>query len=134
MNFAPNTRSSSVRRSLTTDLEIPNRCDGVGALGDTPLHAAAFWGRYEIAKELIARGAKVNATSQKNWTPLHDAAYTNKVEVARLLLEKGASADAETSEGETPLALARHYHVDNLAPIEAVFAEFQQKHDKAAAK
>jgi ankyrin repeat protein len=126
-----------VRRLLDggCDLEIRNHSDGVGDLGDTPLHAAAFWGRYDMAKDFIARGANVNATSRKRWTPLHDAAYARSAKVARLLLEKGARADAETSDGETPLALARHYGAGkNVAEIEATFAEFQNKRGQPAGK
>ena len=32
--------------------------------GTTPLHIAAFWGRKEVAKLLIAEGADVNAKMQ----------------------------------------------------------------------
>ncbi len=118
-----------VKRLLDSgcDLEIANRCDGVGEKGGTPLHEAAFRGHFAIAKELVARGANVNATSRKRWTPLHSAAYTHSSDIVRLLLEKSARADAENSDGETPLALARQNRSGDADEVEAVFAEFQKK-------
>jgi ankyrin repeat protein len=124
------------KRLLTTgcDVEIANQAEDVGDQGDTPLHAAAFWGRYAIAEELIARGANVNATSKKKWTPLHDAAATNNTRVARLLLEKGAKYDAQDADGKTPLDLARRRDRGDLAGIEALFSEYQSKNDNRATK
>ncbi|MFT3881675.1 MAG: ankyrin repeat domain-containing protein [Gemmatales bacterium] len=63
---------------------------------DTPLHAAAFWGQYDIARLLIDAGANVNAvyanshnTSIKS-TPLSEAKRLSNHKVAQLLIEKGA--------------------------------------------
>jgi ankyrin repeat protein len=41
--------------------------------GTTPLHAAAFWGNYAIAKYLIRQGADPNAKNAMGLTPLHYA-------------------------------------------------------------
>jgi ankyrin repeat protein len=125
-----------VKRLLDSgcDLEISNRHNDRGEKGGTPLYEAACWGRYAIAKELIARGAKVDATSQKRWTPLHIATATHSTKVARLLLENGAKPDAITADGETPLALARQNRQGDAAEIEAIFADVQNKRDKPTAK
>lgn len=63
-----------------------------GIVGETPLMAAAFAGRTEAAKTLLAAGADVNA----RWvygTPLSYAASRGQTETARLLLDKGAKVD-----------------------------------------
>src|SRR5262249_33843381 len=47
------------------DVDIRNKCTHTGDLDETPLGCAAFWGRYEIAKLLIGRGANVNALTSR---------------------------------------------------------------------
>src|SRR5262249_4040811 len=63
--------------------------------GWTPLHLAAFFGHYEVARLLLDRGADVNARSKSDRfarenTPLHAAAANKQVDVAALLVERGA--------------------------------------------
>lgn len=58
--------------------------------GDTPLHKAAFYGRLEIAKVLIANKADVNAKSKYGYTPLQSAASKGHSEAAELLRAHGA--------------------------------------------
>lgn len=60
-----------------------NRSGGVG--GVTPLHAAARWGRVEIAKALLEAGASREVRDGKGRTPLDRAINCRKAEVARLL-------------------------------------------------
>ena len=76
------------------DVDIRNKSDNTGHMGETALHCAAFWGRYEIAKLLIDHGADVNALTDRRSTPLHDAARMSNAKLARLLLEKGAKPNA----------------------------------------
>jgi ankyrin repeat protein len=117
------------------DVEIANECNHIGHVGDTPLHAAAFWGRYAIAQELIRKGANVNAiTSRGQWAPLHDALYMNNLKIARLLLDHGANCDAESDKGETPLALARMNRDADIAAVEALLREYQSKKRDGARK
>lgn len=65
-----------------------------------PLQVAAEWGRAEVVKALLARGADPNADSSgyDGWTPLHCAIRANHPdqheEVRRLLIEAGAAMDA----------------------------------------
>lgn len=57
----------------------------------------------ERVKELLKRGAQVNAANQDGWTPLHMAAFFGREEVARLLLQHGAHVNAANKKGMTPL-------------------------------
>jgi len=61
---------------------------------ETPLHMAAPRGKLNIVKELIKRGAKVNARRDIKWTPLHEAAYYGHTEVIKILIENGADVNA----------------------------------------
>ena len=74
-----------------------------GKDGDTPLHQSAFWGRLEIAKELVNRGAQINQPGRLDNTPLHNAAFMGKTELVRLLLAQGADLKAKGNVGGTPL-------------------------------
>ena len=71
--------------------------------GRTSLHYAANDGDGKTVRQLIARGADVNATDNKGWTPLHFGAQANSEEVVCLLLQAGASVEARDSYGNTPL-------------------------------
>ena len=56
------------------------------------LHKAIKTGDIEQVKQLIAKGADVNATDNKGETPLHFAAVFGHTAIAELLIIKGAKA------------------------------------------
>ena len=78
----------------------------------TPLDVAASVGATEVAAQLIAAGAEVNAAGPVNSTggatPLLRAAGNEHSETVKLLLEHGANPDTAyiTGAGSTPLMLA----------------------------
>ena len=76
--------------------------------GWTPLHLASHFGRADVVRILINKGAEVEARSANAManTPLHAAAAGRSVEVARLLMERGASPNARQNGGWTPLHAA----------------------------
>jgi ankyrin repeat protein len=77
----------------------PNACDklGVGAL-----QRACFFEKFDIAKQLIIRGANVRVENRQKQTPLHIAAQEGQEKIARLLVEKGAVVDARDAHEMTP--------------------------------
>jgi ankyrin repeat protein len=77
--------------------------------GHTPLIDAAKGGDLEAVKDLLHRGAEVDAQSEKGKTALHYAAANGHVEVVKLLLANGAQVDARDHEWRTPLMLAAIY-------------------------
>ncbi|HXE65114.1 MAG TPA: ankyrin repeat domain-containing protein [Bryobacteraceae bacterium] len=71
--------------------------------GVTPLLFAARDGRTEIARVLIAAGAKVNQPDVNKISPLLMAITNNQPEMADLLIEKGAEINTADFWGRTPL-------------------------------
>lgn len=63
------------------------------------LHGAVLHRRMELVKELIKRGADVDARNAEGETPLLMAAYYNEVAMAKVLLDAGANVCAQDNMG-----------------------------------
>ena len=74
--------------------------------GRTPLSYAAQYGKAEVVKLLLARGADTSLEDNNSRTPLSYAAENGKVEVVKLLLVHGADTSLEDNLGRTPLSYA----------------------------
>lgn len=73
---------------------------------DAPLMGAAARGELAQVKDILAKGADVNATDQDGRTALMLAALGGRPEVARLLIEQGADINARMKGGSTVLMAA----------------------------
>lgn len=74
--------------------------------GATALHLAARLNKIEIAKILIANGARIDAVDNEKWTPLMRATLAGNVDMMKLLLQNGAQGDARNSVKETIISQA----------------------------
>jgi uncharacterized protein len=70
-------------------------------VGNTPLLLAAKFGRNELARVLLDRGALADASNPEGQTPLMVAAMRGNLALARLLLERGANATRMDTHGKT---------------------------------
>lgn len=86
--------------------------DRANAVGETALMMAALRGRDDWARQLLARGARVN---RDGWTPLHYAVSAPSTAVARLLLERGADVNARAPNASTPLMVAVQHGPEEAA-------------------
>ncbi|MBK8210369.1 MAG: ankyrin repeat domain-containing protein [Rhodospirillales bacterium] len=66
---------------------------------------------------LIARGADVNAHSNRGVTALHQAAWEDYAEIVAMLLQRGADPNARSNGGETPLMWAAMKGHDDVARL-----------------
>ena len=74
----------------------------------TALHAAAYAGRTEAARVLIAYKIDMDKQGPYNgYTALHDAIWQNNIETAKVLIEAGAKLDIKSKDGQTALDLAK---------------------------
>ena len=89
----------------------------------TPLHAAMFGQKAEVARWLIDKGADVNLhrggenLPRCGWTALHYAAAYGFKDVVALLIERGANLKATDVAGKTPLCVAVEARQNESAEI-----------------
>ena len=77
-----------------------------GSLKRTPLFAAAFCDRPELAKLLIDKGGKVDDRDANGMSPLHAAVIVGGFDTAKILIANGANINIADGAGRTPLHLA----------------------------
>jgi ankyrin repeat protein len=80
--------------------------DRANVLGSTPLIQAVQSNRVEVAKMLVAAGARVDDVNAQGETALSAAAFTGNVELARLLLTHKARPDTIDATGKSVIVYA----------------------------
>jgi ankyrin repeat protein len=102
------------------------RCEedaaGINAYSDdgwTPLHLAAYFGNNAAVKDLLRRGARIDARARNGSevTPLHSACAGHHVLVASTLIAAGADVNAEQTGGYRPLDSAIQSGNDELIDL-----------------
>ena len=73
----------------------------------TPLHLAAFYGRVEAAKTLLALGSDPSSKGLNDQTPLHLAVIQSHESIVKGLLAHGADKTAIDRHGNTPASYGR---------------------------
>ncbi len=101
-----------------------NSLDYRDLYGMTPLHHAVIQGERETIKDLIEKGAEINARDNYGWTPLHWAVFKQDEIICRSLVQNGASIAVNTSRswfkfpaGITAVELAK---ITNNKSVEAI--------------
>ena len=77
-------------------------------------------GNVDRIRDLIARGADVNARNYKGQTALHCAARAGFVDIVSLLLEHGAEVDLRDDRWHTPLMTALRSRIKNKDKLREV--------------
>lgn len=71
-------------------------------LGWTPLHLATYFGHKEVAEQLLAKGAEINAVNDNGDTPLHRASFIGREDLVMLLIQYNADVSVINGEGRLP--------------------------------
>ena len=83
--------------------------DKVGANMTNPISGwsllidASMFGRIEIVKHLLDKGANVNYSCPLGWTALMVACVNRHFEIMKLLIENGADVNAKHKDGFSPI-------------------------------
>lgn len=83
----------------------PEKINDYSEDGFTALGLAAYFGREEVARYLVLKGADVNLPSDNGFRvfPLHSAVAGNHTAIARMLIENNALVNVAQKSGVTPL-------------------------------
>ena len=83
----------------------PEKINDYSDDGFTALGLAAYFGKEEVARYLVLKGADVNLSSNNGYHvfPLHSAVAGNHLNISRMLIENGAFVNATQMSGITPL-------------------------------
>src|SRR5438270_11696996 len=84
---------------------------------NTLLHLAVLRNEISEVKDLLGRGAKVNAQNNAKMTPLHIAAKQGEHEIVVLILAYHPNLALRDSRGWTPLTWAVNAHRDEVAQL-----------------
>ncbi|MBM3396766.1 MAG: hypothetical protein FJY37_19470 [Betaproteobacteria bacterium] len=104
--------------SLLAEGVDPNSTDGAERDARTALCHAAVFGYADMAKMLLAKGAKVDlGASESQQTPLMAAAFNENSEMVKTLLAAGAQVNAQDPAGDTPLTQAARKGNAELATL-----------------
>ncbi|MEJ2881929.1 ankyrin repeat domain-containing protein [Pedobacter sp. GR22-6] len=91
--------------------EQPSLVNAFASDGFTPLGLAAYFGREEIVRILINKGAEVNVPTNNGFNvfPIHSAVAAKHYNITKMLLDAGAEVNVKQKAGFTPLHAAAQY-------------------------
>ena len=101
--------------------------DDPDALIDADMFDAAFKGDFHALRDMIARGASVNAMGAYGQYPLHYAIAGGNRKCVNLLLENLASVNVQDAKGDTPLHVAARN-----GDVEIIRALVKRRADRSA--
>jgi ankyrin repeat protein len=100
--------------------KYPTNINNYSEDGFTALGLACFFGREEIARYLVLKGADVNLPSNNGYQvyPLHAAISGNFKSIAKMLIENDAEVNIFQTSGTSPLHLAaQHGNIDIIIAL-----------------
>ncbi len=83
----------------------PEKINDFSSDGFTALGLAAYFGKEEVARYLVLKGANVNLPSNNGFNvyPLHSAIAENHISISKMIIENNADVNVTQMSGVTPL-------------------------------
>jgi ankyrin repeat protein len=78
---------------------------------------SASWGKLDVIKELVEKGANINAVNVYNDTALIRASHKNHIKIVKYLIEQKADIDAKNHMGYTALMKASAWGYEELVEL-----------------
>lgn len=102
--------------------------------GFTPLHAAAAYGRASVVRQLLDKGADVNARDKEGQTALMKAVWNSHADVVSALLQKGANFTVNDIKGNNVVNMAKTKNDRRVLDVlvKAGISELKDTLDKVA--
>ncbi len=102
--------------------------------GFTPLHAAAAYGKTPIVRQLIDKGADVNARDKDGQTALMKAVWNSHADTVTTLLQNGANLSVQDSRGNNVANMAKTKNDRRVldALVQAGVSELKEALDKVS--
>ncbi len=94
--------------------------NGRGREGYTALYNAAWSGRLDLVKMLLAKGADSKIAVSGGKTILHSVVIGSNLfypEIAEIFIQRGADLNAKNSEGETPLSVCCYHGANEVINV-----------------
>jgi ankyrin repeat protein len=110
-------RIESGDRKTALEMMGSARVNDAQSDGTTPLHWAVYRVDEELARALLARGAKADVVNAYGSSPLAEAVRVGNVNLVQMLLAAGANPNRPNQDGETPLMLAARTGVVKVADL-----------------
>ena len=109
-------RSDCVKLILDNGVPVDEKTDSTNEIlaESTPLHLAAYYGRYESAKVLLDYCADTNARNINKMTPLHLAVMRNHVKIVELLMKYNANPNVYDMVGNAPASYTRNKNIIDI--------------------
>lgn len=98
LHYAKNAQIVKLLADKGADVDVNVCCNGW-----TPLHNAAFTNKLDVAKALLAAGAKLEVVDKLGKTPLHYAAGWADEALTKVLLDAKAETGRRDHSGWTPM-------------------------------
>ncbi|UCF81171.1 MAG: ankyrin repeat domain-containing protein [Acidobacteriota bacterium] len=110
----------------------PKKAEAKVGINSDLLEAAKAGGTAKV-KQLLNKGADVNAKNEYGWTALMKAARYGRTETAKALLDAGADVNAETEKGTTALMFAAAGgHIETVKALMDAGADVNAKTSEGA--
>ncbi len=102
--------------------------------GFTPLHAAAAYGRASVVRQLLDKGADINARDKEGQTALMKAVSNSHANVVSALLQNGANFTVSDIKGNNVVSIAKTKNDRRVldALVKAGISELKDTLDKVA--